>query len=131
MSGRLDQREAALRTHSTSIARPPHDASRLRARVLAMAEHGHAIDDDVLHTDGVLLRRVEGGLVRNCCWIEDNDVRKAVHIEATAVLQLPVVAGSRVMRRMASSSGISFSSREYLPAGARNCHRRAGACSTS
>ena len=51
MSAIEDQRAAALQARSRAITWPPHDSSRLRTRVLAIAEHGHAIDDDVLHTD--------------------------------------------------------------------------------
>ena len=44
-------------------AGPPHDAPRRGAGVLPIPEHLAAVDKDVDHARGVLVRIVEGGVV--------------------------------------------------------------------
>ena len=60
-----------------SPTRPPHDPSGLRAGVLAAFQDLHAVDEDVAHAGGELLRLVERGVVRDLRRIEDDEIGEA------------------------------------------------------
>ena len=80
--------------------------------VLAVLEHLHAVDEDVVHPHSILVRLLEGRAVGNLRRIEDDDVGEHAFAEEAAVRRAPrFVAGRPDSRCTASSSGMTFSSR--------------------
>ena len=78
-----------------AIPRPAHDPARRRARVLAVAQHLHAIDEHVAHAGRVLVRLLERGVILDRRRIEDHDVRQHALGEPPAVLDAEVLGGQR------------------------------------
>ena len=60
--------------HLRDVTRAAHDLPRLRAGVLAVLQHLHAVDEHVAHAGRVLLRMVERRVVDDRRRIEDHDV---------------------------------------------------------
>src|SRR5581483_269291 len=79
-------------------ARPPgtaHDLPRLGTRRFAVADHLYAIDEDVAHAGGELLRMVVGGVIGDRGGIEHDDVGEIAGSELAAILELEIVRGQR------------------------------------
>ena len=64
--------------------------------MLAVAQSDRAVDEDVAHAGGVLVRLLEGGVVGDGRRVEDDDVGEVAGREAPAVAQL---RGSRPAAR--------------------------------
>src|SRR5437867_6631058 len=58
------------------FTRSPQGAAGFCAGVLAVFENLNAVDEDVLHANGVLVRFLECRAIRNGCWIKDHHVSK-------------------------------------------------------
>ena len=56
--------------------RPTHRAARCCASMCSIADHGHAIDQHVHHSSGILMRSVKGGFIGNDRGIEDSHIRE-------------------------------------------------------
>ncbi len=75
------------------FAWPPQRAARLGASVFATFEHLHAIHEDLLHTDGLLMRLIERRAIGNGRRIEDNDIREHSFFEKPAVVEPKICRG--------------------------------------
>src|SRR5437660_2391485 len=78
--------------HFTRASQCP---SWFRPGVLAVFKNLHAIDEDVLHSDGILVRFVEGRPVRNFRRIKDDDIGKHSVLNETAVVETEIRRGQR------------------------------------
>ena len=67
--------------------RSPQRAARLSASVFAIFEHLHAIHEDLLHTDGILLRLLKRCSISNGRRINDNDIGEHSFFEKDAVVE--------------------------------------------
>jgi hypothetical protein len=63
--------------------------------VLAVLEDLAAVDEDVDHTGGVLVRIGEGGMILDCGWVKDHDIGVVAGREAATPVQLKVGGGQR------------------------------------
>ena len=76
-------------------SRPSDDAARRGAGVLAVAEHLHAVDEDVHHARGVLMRRFERGVILDGRRVEDGDVGEVAGRQSAALADLEIGGGQR------------------------------------
>src|SRR5688572_7846359 len=70
-----------------------HEATGLRSRVLAIAQHLGAVHEDVHHPGRVLVRPVERGVVLNALWREHCDVRVVAGLKRAALREAEVRCG--------------------------------------
>jgi len=61
--------------------------------MLAVFKNLHAIDENMLHPNRVLVRCVEGRPVRNCRGIKDDDISKHSVLNETAVVEAEIRRG--------------------------------------
>src|ERR1700741_459116 len=73
-----------------NFAYSPHGTPWLRARVFAVLEHLRAVDEYVLHANGVLVRLLERRLVSDLRRVEHDDIGKHPFANEAAVLELEV-----------------------------------------
>jgi hypothetical protein len=69
------------------LARARQRPSWFRPGMLAVFENLHAIDENMLHSDGVLVRFVERRPVRNCRRIKDDHIGEHPFLNETAVIE--------------------------------------------
>ena len=72
--------------------RPAYDSARCGAGVFAVFENLHAVDEDVDHAGGVLVRSFEGGVVGDLLWIEDHHIGEIALFEHASTFE-PEVRG--------------------------------------
>ena len=99
----------------SSPARDPTARDRLRAGVLAVLQHLHAVDETCANADRVCVGLLERGRVRDRRWIEDDDVGELAGLELTAASEAQFVDGSAASFRIASGRVSTCSSRTYFP----------------
>src|SRR5687767_7671510 len=63
--------------------------------MFAIAQYLDAIDENVTHARGILVRLLVGGMVLNTRWVEDDHVRKVSLLQASASLNSEIVHGQR------------------------------------
>src|SRR2546427_9132802 len=90
-------------------AAPAQRTPRLRSRKFPVLEFHSAIDDDVAHAFGKLVRLCVRGLVHDCCGVEDGDVGEV------AGSQKPALPGMLALRRHGSNPADSFLRRPPWP----------------
>src|SRR3954452_24115835 len=95
-SAARSRRAAYLSTSRSLPPRPPrspHHPAGFGARGLAILEHLDAVDEDVLHARGVLVRLVVGGVVLDVGGIEEDGVGEVAGLEEAAVADLEFAGG--------------------------------------
>ena len=97
------------------FTRTPQGATWLGAGVFAILQDLHTVDEDVFHSDGILMRFLESGAISNCRRIEYNDVGKHSFLEKSAMIQTKIGRGQCTQSTHSFGSEIIFSSRTYLP----------------
>src|SRR5205807_9897120 len=76
-----------------SFTGSPQRSARLGPRVLAILEHLDAVDEDVLHADGVLVRPGIRGPVGDGPGVEDDNIREVAIVQQAAMIQAEVGRG--------------------------------------
>src|SRR5207302_5546514 len=77
----------------TNLPRPPERAAGFRSGVLAVFQHLHAIHEDMLHPDGVLVRFLERGAVRDDGRIENNHVGEHSFFHESTMVEAEIRRG--------------------------------------
>ena len=72
-----------------------HDASGLRASVLAIAEDLSAVDEDVDDAGRELVRLLEGCVVLHAGGIEGDEIREVTGLQGTAPVQFQILRRQR------------------------------------
>src|SRR5437773_2272304 len=62
--------------NSFDFSRSPERAARFGSRMVTVLQHLNAVDEDVLHSDCILVRSFVGRFVGNCLGIEDHHIGK-------------------------------------------------------
>lgn len=69
------------------FARPPQRAARLCSSMLAILNNLLAVDEDMFHPNGVLMRILKGGAIGDGSGIKNNYVREHPFLKKTAMIQ--------------------------------------------
>src|SRR6188474_1440209 len=77
----------------SAFPRTRQRAAWFGAGVLAVFEHLHAVDEDVLHAGGVLVRLLEGGVVGDRRGVEDDHVSEHAFLEEAAMVEAEIAGG--------------------------------------
>ena len=83
-------REISLTRLSFCFPGTPQGAAGFGAGVLAVLENLDAVDENVFHADGILMRLVEGCAVRDCRRIEDDHVSEHSFPNQAAVIEAEI-----------------------------------------
>src|SRR5947207_1992812 len=75
------------------LTRPSQSASWFRPSMLAVFQNLHAIDENVLHPNRVLVRFLEGCPVRNYRRVKDNHIGEHPVLNETAVVEAEIRRG--------------------------------------
>ena len=75
------------------FARTPQSAAWFGARVFAILEDLHAVNENVFHADRVLMRLLKSRAIRNCRRIKHNDIGKHSFLEKTAMIETEICRG--------------------------------------
>ena len=76
--------------NSLDFSWSPERAPGFGSRVLTVLQYLNSVDEDVLHSDRVLVRRLVSRLVRNRLWIKDYHIAKVTFLKKTAMVEAQV-----------------------------------------
>jgi hypothetical protein len=93
---------------SLRFPRTPQGAAGFGAGVFAVLQDLHAVDENVFHSDGVLMGFVESCAVRDCRRIEDDHVSEHSFLNETAVIK------TEIRRWQRAQASHCFGQREHF-----------------
>ncbi len=73
-----------------NFPRTPQGATRLGASVFALFKNLHAVNENVFHADGILMRLVERRVIGDRPWIEHDHIREHSFFNETAMIEAEV-----------------------------------------
>ena len=63
--------------------------------MFAVSENLHAVDEDMHHASGKLMRLVEGRVISDFAWVEDHHVGKMPRLERAALVEAQIPGRQR------------------------------------